>query len=76
VETFIHSGEVKVSRKTGEFVPIVPLTRSDLSDSSGTTATLEDTVAGARALRERLEEQLVELAEETKTRSRSLSEEE
>jgi hypothetical protein len=76
VEAFTHRGEVKVSRKTGEFVPVVPFTRGDLSDSSLRTATLEETIDAARALRERLEEQLAGLTEDATATNSPASEEE
>jgi len=62
VEAFVHRGEVKASRKTGEFVAIVPLTRGDLPASSADTTTLEDVVAKARGHRQRLEDELATIA--------------
>jgi len=75
VESFTHNGEVKVSRKTGEFMPIVPLTRADLPRSTDMTS-LFDTVATARTRREHLEEMIGGLTRTTVAESRSVEEEE
>jgi hypothetical protein len=55
VETFPHRGDVKTSRKTGEFVAVVPLSIQDLPRTSRETATLEEMLAAGRALREAIE---------------------
>jgi hypothetical protein len=76
VETFPHRGDVKASRKTGEFIPIVPLTRDDLSESSPELKTLEEMLAIAREHRTDLEEKLLGLTRNTTATANTPQEEE
>jgi hypothetical protein len=55
VESFPHRGDLKVSRKTGEFAAIVPLTLEDVPKASSEAKSLEQSIATARALREGME---------------------
>jgi hypothetical protein len=54
MDSFIHRGDVKASRKTGAFAAIEPLTADDVPHPSMVAATLSETLARGRCVREEL----------------------
>ncbi len=62
MELFLRRGDVKSSRKTGDFVAITPLRPADLPLGSADAPELAATIAKARLLREGIEAQLASLA--------------
>lgn len=51
VAGLIHRGDVKASRKTGEFIPVIPLTAADVSSYRPQGMALDSLVACVRELR-------------------------
>ena len=51
MENFVHRGDVKASRKSGEFVPIEPLTPADLSPPASARMEFLELLARVRHLR-------------------------
>ena len=54
LENFLHRGDVKASRKSGEFVQIVPLTPTDLAQTQPERMGLPQLVASVRQFRAEL----------------------
>lgn len=76
VEGFPHRGDVKVSRKTGEFIAIVPLSLEDVPKAPREATSLEETIATARALREEIEAKHARLTETAEVEGLSSGDEE
>jgi hypothetical protein len=62
IETFLHRGDFKASRKTAAFAPIVAFAAADISRAPAKTAEPAELLAQARALSERLRADLASLS--------------
>jgi hypothetical protein len=69
IEAMHHRGDLRVSKKTGSFAQIVPLTPADLLGESAATATVDSVVASARVLDEDILALIASLAEHAPVRS-------
>lgn len=58
IDTFLHRGDFKASRKAGAFGAIVPLTPAQLPVQPDTTYSIKDLLPRAKALREELAKEL------------------
>ena len=54
IESFLHRGDFKASRKTGEFVRVVPLTPADLPTPPSTPTNLYEFVSTLQRLRDEI----------------------
>jgi hypothetical protein len=54
MDNFMHRGDVKASRKSGEFASIVPLHPSEIASITSTASSLPAVLARVRSLREEL----------------------
>lgn len=54
IDSFLHRGDVKASRKSGEFVGIVPLTADDVPEPKLKNPNLAETLAQAQRMRAEL----------------------
>jgi hypothetical protein len=61
MENFLHRGNFKVSRKTGAFQPITPLTPDDMPHSSAEAMGFSDLVASVKRMRQELQSKLAAL---------------
>jgi hypothetical protein len=48
ISNFSHRGEITVSRKSGAFVPVVPLTPSDIATAPGADTDLDELLERCR----------------------------
>ena len=61
IEDFLHRGDAKASRKSGEFERIVPLTPDDLPQTTSESMDLETLLARVRRMRDELAQELQKL---------------
>jgi len=61
LETFLHRGDFKASRKSEAFKPITPLTPADITQSSIEASSLEELVANIQKLRKEVRTRNAEL---------------
>lgn len=59
MENFVHRGDAKASRKSGEFLPIVPLGPEDVASDQAERQNLGKLLAGARRLRAEIAAKLI-----------------
>jgi hypothetical protein len=62
IDTFLHRGDFKASRKSGAFVPITPLSPADISQSTNRTLDLGDLLSNVRRLRDEILVQIASLS--------------
>jgi len=62
IDQFTHRGDVKASRKTGEFIAILPLAVNEVVQASIESSSLAELLSQVRRLREELGKQSGELA--------------
>jgi hypothetical protein len=61
VESFLHRGDFKASRKTGAFAPIAPLTPADIPSTPSERPAASDLLLAVRRLREELKAEIDKL---------------
>ena len=61
IESFLHRGDFKASRKTGAFAPIAPLTPSDIQSTRSEHPAASDLLLAVRRMREELKAEITKL---------------
>jgi hypothetical protein len=61
MESFLHRGDFKASRKTGAFAPIVPLTPADTHSTRSEQPAARDLLLAVRRMREELRAEIAKL---------------
>jgi len=69
MDSFLHRGDFKTSRKSGEFVPITPLKSSDLCKADVKNVDVNELLARVRELREGLKAEISDMTPEPETAS-------
>lgn len=64
IETFLHRGNFKASRKAGAFGPITPLTSEDMPSENNTSTHIADSIPQLNKMREKLRQEIEELRAE------------
>jgi hypothetical protein len=71
MENFIHRGDAKASRKSGEFERITPLTPADLPQTSPESIDFRDLLTTARRVKDELRMEIENLNPRTVTTPQS-----
>jgi len=61
IESFLHRGDFKASRKTGAFAPIAPLTPADIQSTPSERPPASDLLLAVRHMREELKAEIAKL---------------